>query len=103
MEQLILIHNLDLSKSHVFDAAHAFCLEQSVSNYDSEILQYAKYNIFVLNVCPTILIYQGVHRCTKVCNLDRTVRVVIQPESSGWCPRAYCGMQANKQANIATL
>ena len=23
-------------------------------------------------------------RCTKVCNLLRTVRVVIQPESSGW-------------------
>ena len=32
-----------------------------------------------------ILIYQGVHFCTKVCNLQlRTVRVVIQPESSGW-------------------
>ena len=27
-----------------------------------------------------ILIYQGVHCCTKVC----TERVVIQPESSGW-------------------
>ena len=33
-----------------------------------------------------ILIYQGVHCCTNVCNLHvlRTVRVVIQPESSGW-------------------
>ena len=33
-----------------------------------------------------ILIYQGVHCCTKVCNLHvlPTVRVVIQPESSGW-------------------
>ena len=32
-----------------------------------------------------ILIHQGVHCCTKVCNLRvlRTVRVVIQPESSG--------------------
>ena len=30
-----------------------------------------------------ILIYQGVHCCTKVCNLLQTERVVIQPESSG--------------------
>ena len=35
----------------------------------------------------SILIYQGVHCCTKVCYLLalRTVRVVIPPESSG-CP-----------------
>ena len=33
-----------------------------------------------------ILIYQGVHRYTKVCNLHvlQTIRVVIPPESSGW-------------------
>ena len=44
-------------------------------------------HMFCLCMCQTILIYQGVHCCTKVCNLHvlRTVRVVIQPESSGWC------------------
>ena len=33
-----------------------------------------------------ILIYQGIYCCTKVCNLHvlRTIRIVIQPESSGW-------------------
>ena len=32
-----------------------------------------------------ILIYQGIHCCTKVCNLQlQTVRVVTQRESSGW-------------------
>ena len=37
--------------------------------------------------CESILIYQGVYCCTKVCNLHvlRTIRVVIQPRSSGCC------------------
>ena len=48
---------------------------------------YALYHcnkLFVIWDC--ILIYQGVYCCTKVCNLRvlRTIRVVIQPESSGW-------------------
>ena len=40
-----------------------------------------------------ILIYQGVHCCTKVCNLHvlQTERVVIQPESSGWVELGVLG------------
>ena len=46
-------------------------------------------NHFMLPTKPkghtqSILIYQGVHCCTKVCKLVlRTYRLVIQPESSG--------------------
>ena len=38
--------------------------------------------------CMLEALHLGVHCGTKVCNLPvlRTVRVVIQPESSGWKP-----------------
>ena len=88
----------------------------SISNFLSMRLSYLRplYQVYVcMNVKPAqtlrivyynhfrIFIYQGVHCRTKVCNL-RSIRVVIQPESSGCHFRCLCVMKTAETIHYTT-
>ena len=75
------------------------CATAQVPNPDLEVVPgrtalrnvYWDYFVILQKVGPRFCCrgqYQGVHRCTKVCNVLvlRIIRVVIPPENSGWIP-----------------
>ena len=80
MAMPIAMHEVDIECNNSYDD-NDDCSDDNSNEDDNTNTNY----IATLHYYSCILIYQGVHCCTKICNLHvlRTVRVVIQPESSG--------------------